>query len=73
MMPAIGNGVAEAPIELSVGACAKIARKSREDIDGAMRRAELYAYRDRNGVRVTTLPALIEWMRAHGLTGRAGQ
>jgi hypothetical protein len=60
-MPDDGNGAA-APIELTIGACARIARNHRDVIDAAMKDGSLAFFRDREGHRVTTWEALTEWL-----------
>jgi hypothetical protein len=60
-----GQGAA-APIELTIGACARIARTHRNQIDAAMKAGELPFIRDRDNRRVTTWEALTEWMRSPG-------
>ncbi len=59
---ALGNGAA-APIELTIGACARIARVHRDVIDEAMKTGALPFHRDTEGHRVSTWPALTEWLR----------
>jgi hypothetical protein len=62
----VGNG-ADAPIELTIGACAKIVRRHRDLIDSAMKDGSLTFTRDREGHRVTTWDSLIGWMRRDGV------
>jgi len=68
-MPA-GSG-AEAPVELTIGARAKIARIHCDAIDAAMKDGELPFHRDHDGRRVATWDALTEWMRRPQTGGSA--
>ena len=65
-MKPYGDG-ADAPPELSelqISACARIARKHRDQIHIAMRDGLLAHHRDSSGKRVAKLDDLIAWMRS---------
>jgi hypothetical protein len=60
-----GQG-AGAPLELTIGACAKILRQHRDVVDTAMKSGELPYHRDSEGRRVAALDDLLAWMRRYG-------
>jgi hypothetical protein len=57
-----GDG-ANAPIDLRIGACARVAKVSRDEIHAAMRDGGLPFRRDGAGHRVAVLEDLVSWIR----------
>jgi hypothetical protein len=53
----------DAALELKIGAAARVARKSHDDIHVAMVSGTLPHHRDRDGRRVVKLGDLLVWMR----------
>jgi hypothetical protein len=51
-------------MEVNIGAAARLARVSHDDIHHAMVTGALPHHRDRDGRRVVTLGDLLGWMRA---------
>jgi hypothetical protein len=59
-------------LEVNIGAAARLARLSRDDIHLAIVTGTLPHHRDKNDRRVVTLGDLLAWMRAQ-LVARHGQ
>jgi hypothetical protein len=53
----------DAALDLNIGAAARVARKTHDDIHQAMVTGALPHHRDHDGRRVVKLGDLLEWMR----------
>jgi hypothetical protein len=58
-------------LEVNIGAAAKLARLSRDDIHLALVTGALLHHRDRDDRRVVTLGDLLAWMRAQQVPAQA--
>lgn len=63
----------DADLEVNIGAAARMARQSHDDIHHAMVTGALPHHRDRDGRRVVTLGDLLAWMRAQPIPARAAE
>ncbi len=54
----------DAALDLNIGAAARVARKTHDDIHHAMFTGAMPCHRDRDGRRVVKLGDLLAWMRS---------